>query len=161
MFNVSNIAWICEPTACAPIKQHPTSRITWCRDGVPEHPVAALLTPSGKCNVNCEKHQHILHTPQLPARSGSQSPTSSQLPHTPFSPGLHETLHHWDVFVCHTNKQRKCPGLNMSFAILWVFLYCLLIVFGPHSESSRFSYNQASAVSINILLLTPENTIFQ
>ena len=56
-----------------------------------------------------EEHQNVLlYNPQLPARSGSESPTSSQLPHTLFSPGLQETLHHWDVFVWHTNTQMKC-----------------------------------------------------
>ena len=48
MFNVSNIDWVCEPSVCALMKQHLTSRITWCRDGVPVHPAVALSKPSGK-----------------------------------------------------------------------------------------------------------------
>ena len=78
MFSVSNIDWICEPTACASAIRHLTSRVAWCRNGVPVHPAIALLKPSGKCNVNCEEHQQIFTLATAP--SAVRIPKSHQLP---------------------------------------------------------------------------------
>ena len=78
MFNVSNIDWVCEPSVCAPMKQHPTSRITWCRDGVPVHPAVALSKLSGKYMSTRRTPKRIII--QSTAPSAVRIPKSHQLP---------------------------------------------------------------------------------
>ena len=99
-----------EPTACVPIVQHLTSRITWWRDGVPLHPAFALPKPSGKYRSTRRTPKHILHAT---APSAVRIPKSrSQLPHTPCS--IQVSKKHCTIGTCSFDtqlKQMKCPGL--------------------------------------------------
>ena len=83
MFNVSHIDWICEPTTCAPTIQHPTSRITWCRDGVPVHPAVALSKLSGKYMSTRRTPKHYTH--HSSQRGSGLSVPSAPNFHTPCS----------------------------------------------------------------------------
>ena len=81
MFNVSNIDWVCEPSVCALMKQHLTSRITWCRDGVPVHPAVAVSKLSGKYMSTRRTPKRIIIQSTAPSavriRKSHQPPTST------------------------------------------------------------------------------------